>query len=87
MSKIIIQNNTDRSDANALIYVGQVIKSGRISDNGKQYCYHTEFKDGIHVSAFLNKRSDRFVIHYNSSGAPDNKNPFYDGDKAKGQSS
>ena len=63
-NKLIIQNDTDMSDLDALAYVKMVIGDGRISESRgrKQYYFHTTFKSGVHVSAFLNKKSDRFVI-------------------------
>lgn len=60
--RIIIENRTPISDVNALRYVSRVIEDGRISDGGKQYCYHTIFGDGIAVSTDRNKMSDRFVV-------------------------
>lgn len=62
MSKIIIQNDTNLSDEEVFRRVAGVIRMGRISNDGKQYCYHSAFKDGIVVITHLNKKSDRFVI-------------------------
>lgn len=64
-SKIIIENRTSLSDAEALRRVEQVVREGRISNNGKSYCYCSRFGDDVFVSAFTNKNSDRFVVHYN----------------------
>lgn len=60
--KIIIENETNKPMNDILNYVALVIQKGRISDNGKQYCYHTQFNNGIQVSAFKNNKSDRFVV-------------------------
>lgn len=67
MNKVIIENRTDKTMVEAVSYVLSVMQAGRISGSGdkKQYCYTTLFKGGIYVSAFLNKNSDRFVIHRN----------------------
>lgn len=62
MSKIIIQNDTTLSDLEVIQYVSGVIRMGRISNHGKQYCYHSAFEDGISVTSYLNKKSDRFVL-------------------------
>ncbi len=64
-NKIIIQNNTGVEDDVAVALVAAVIKEGRISNKGKQYCYATTFKSGVVVWTDLNKRSDRFVIDFN----------------------
>lgn len=62
MQKIIIENRTAEDMLTAIGLVKQVIAMGRISNDGQQYCYHTEFDSGLHVSAYLNKQSDRFVV-------------------------
>ena len=63
MDKIIIENQTDLPMIRAISYVAAVIREGRISNDGKQYCYATRFKGNIIVSTDLNKRSDRFVVY------------------------
>ena len=61
MSKIIIHNNSSTSDHVALLCVLQVINDGRISNEGKQYCYATIFKNPrVAVATRLNKSSDVF---------------------------
>ena len=62
MDKIIIENRTDKHMNEVLGYVAAVIQGGRISNNGKQYCYATRFKENIMVYTDLNKKSDRFII-------------------------
>ncbi len=65
MNKLIINNRTDLTDIDAVNLVKQVIESGRISNNGMQYCYITIIKLGgkeYVVCADLNKKSDRFLI-------------------------
>jgi hypothetical protein len=65
MNKIIIDNRTELTDLETLCLVDIVIKQGRISNNGKQYCYVTVIKvEGIKyaIYTYLNKKSDRFVI-------------------------
>lgn len=39
MSRIIINNKTSASDLDALWLVLSVVKKGRISGDGKHYCY------------------------------------------------
>jgi hypothetical protein len=62
MSRIIIDNQSSRPDTHALRLVAAVVEGGKISNNGKQHCYHTAFSSGVSVSSFLNKTSERFVV-------------------------
>lgn len=62
IEKLIIENRTDLSMYDVLSYIAKVISEGRISDDGKQYCYHTSFLGGIGISSFRNKKSDRLVV-------------------------
>lgn len=62
MNKLIIENQADISMYKALEYARVVIKQGRVSNFGKQYCYHTVFKDGTVITSFLNEKSDRLLI-------------------------
>jgi hypothetical protein len=65
MNKLIIDNRTKLTDFEAITLVGKVINQGRISNNGKQYCYGTgitiEGKEYMIITD-LNKKSDRFII-------------------------
>lgn len=60
-SNIIIHKDNNINDYEALTHVQAVIRGGRISDNGKCYCYVTEFKDGVIVYADK-KKSDIFTV-------------------------
>lgn len=65
MNKLIIDNRTDLDDLGAIVLVGKVIKQGRISNDGKQYCYGTAITiedEEYMILTDLNKKSDRFVI-------------------------
>lgn len=65
MNKFIIENRTELSDLEMLNLVLVVVKGGKVSNNGKQYCYGTRITyDGNEymVSSILNKKSERFVI-------------------------
>lgn len=62
MSKIIIHNQSKVSDIEALQAVQLVMKAGRISNDGKQYCYYATTKDNLGISSFLNKKSDCFMV-------------------------
>jgi len=62
VSKIIIQNDSTRSDIQALQYVISVIRGGRVSDHGKSYCFASTFVDGVVVYALRNYKSDKFVV-------------------------
>ena len=66
MSKIIIHNDTDMSDIEAMWYILEVLREGRVSNFGKQDCYATRWSDGTVVLAGLNKNSDRFVVYKES---------------------
>jgi len=64
--KVIIDNRSDLTMSHALDLVKKVISMGRISNNGKQYCYLTavpHYDGNIHIVTDLNKCSDRFVIY------------------------
>ena len=41
MNKLIIDNRTELTDLEAVTLVSRVIAQGRISNDGKQYCYGT----------------------------------------------
>ena len=62
MDKIIIENQTELTMAEVIRYVTHVVEGGRISGNNDHYCWVTTWTSGIVVSAFKNKKSDRFVI-------------------------
>lgn len=62
MSKIIIDNRSNTSDMVALEMVKRVVASGRISGEGKSYCFATVFSCGVDVLARRNKASDTFVV-------------------------
>lgn len=59
-SNIIIHKDDCISDYNALAYIQEVIRSGRISNNGS-YCSVMTFKDGVIVYADK-KKSDIFTV-------------------------
>ena len=61
-ARLIVDNCAPIPMRDALEYVAVVVGKGRISNEGKQYCYVTSFKDGIVAHASLNKASDRIVI-------------------------
>lgn len=65
MNKLIIDNRTGLTDLEALTLVSRVVNQGRISNDGKQYCYGTGITlDGNQYLIWtdLNKKSDRFVV-------------------------
>lgn len=66
MSKIIIKNQTEIDDISVLTLVQRVIKIGRISNNGKQFCYLSSFEienKEYHIVTDLNKCSDGFTFY------------------------
>ena len=63
--KVIIENRSDLDMQKCLEMVGRIISDGRISNNGKQYCYASSFSvggDEYMIVTDVNKKSDRFVI-------------------------
>jgi type VI protein secretion system component Hcp len=62
MGKLIIENRSKVSDIEALQAVQMVMESGRISNQGKQYCYFSTTLNNLGIASFLNKKSDRFVV-------------------------
>jgi hypothetical protein len=64
--KLIINNNSKIiSDVMALNMVGDIVADGRISNDGKNYCYGTLVQYGdrkIAISSTKNKNSDRFDV-------------------------
>jgi len=66
VGKIIIKNLTDVPDSKVLGIVISVIDLGKISNNGKQYCYLcTQHLDGeeYHIVTDLRKCSDVFTFY------------------------
>lgn len=51
MRKITIEIDDDIEDLGALWATLNVVRYGRVSDNGRQYCFVTTFKDGVEVFA------------------------------------
>ena len=69
MGNIIIRiQDPAISDYDALLHVQTVIRDGRISDNGKCYCYVTRFQDGIVVFADKKKADIFNVLRYRGTG-------------------
>lgn len=61
--KIHIDIRNDIDPVTALYKVVRVIQQGRMSNNGKSYCYATGFNDDIIVSVRENRKSDYFVVY------------------------
>ena len=75
MSKLIIHNSTDLDDAEALEFIQEVVKEGKVSETfrGKQYCFATRlYRIGMKKSVMVisNKIKDKdtytFYINYES---------------------
>ena len=62
MNKVIIENRSERPLEVAVMHVLAVIQQGKISNEGKNYCYATRFPDGIIVWANNNIKSYRFIV-------------------------
>jgi hypothetical protein len=61
--KIHIDVRNDINPALALSKVRHVIEQGKISNDGKNYCWITEWSDDIVVSVRENRKSDCFVVY------------------------
>jgi hypothetical protein len=61
--KIHIEIRNDINPALALTKVKQVIEQGKISNDGKNYCWITEWSDDIVVYTRDNRKSDCFVVY------------------------
>jgi len=59
---IIIRNASDMLMTECMLYITSVIQQGRISDDGKSYCFATRFSDNVIVVATRRKCSDVFAI-------------------------
>lgn len=69
-SKLILENQTDLPMVDFLRLAQEVVSMGRISNNGKQYCYVTAFKiDGqeYHIVSDLNEKSDKLTFYKSPS--------------------
>lgn len=64
MSKIIIKNETELSDAEALWLVLSVVKGGRVSKTvrGEQYCFVSTTKKYVILADRTKSGSDVFTI-------------------------
>jgi hypothetical protein len=66
MKKLILVNETDLPMTDFLVLALEVVKSGRLSNNGKQYCYLTSFDvngSEYHVVSDLNEKSDKLTLY------------------------
>lgn len=62
MPKLIIDNRANLPATTVLDRVSQVVAQGRISGDGKHYCYATTWCDGVAVYAKRNLASDTFTV-------------------------
>ena len=71
LNRVIVENRTlgVLDDAKAISRVLSVIEKGRISDEGKCYCFATAWEDGIVVYANRNKKSDKFTVTFEKQTA------------------
>ena len=61
--RIHIDIRNDIDPALAVQRVNQVIEDGRISNNGKNYCWITTWSDDICVAVREYRKSDCFVVY------------------------
>ena len=67
MSRLILNNHTRVDDVQALTWVQEIVRDGRVSDGGKAYCYLTRIcwaDRYYHVEARCNGESDSFFVRY-----------------------
>ena len=62
MERLIIDNRSSRPLIDVLSNIEHVLRMGRISNYGKQYCYVTTFANNVQIISDLNKKSDRLII-------------------------
>lgn len=58
----ITVDGDDMSDDLALLLVSEVVRGGRVSDNGRQYCYVTTFKGGTVIAGRTKTGNDSFKV-------------------------
>ena len=66
MEKLILKNDSTLDWPTFLALASKVIEKGRISNEGKQYCYLISFEiegEEFHVVSDLNKESDKLTIY------------------------
>lgn len=62
-NRVIINNRSDCDEITCVELVKHVISQGRISNEGKQYCYATTFNNPkVIVWTSVNKTTDTFTI-------------------------
>ena len=59
--KLIIRNHMDLPINKALEFIGEIVKMGKISENGKSYCYGVRIGE-VFISAKRNKKSHTFTV-------------------------
>jgi len=63
MKKLIISHDDDIDPLDALDYVAYLVRKGRVSGNGKQYCYMTVAGEIVVVSGVTKAGSDTIRIY------------------------
>lgn len=62
MKQITIKYEDVFTEEEALGYVRDVIRLGKISEEGKSYCYDTHFRDGTEVFLSLSAKKSVFNV-------------------------
>lgn len=62
MKQITIKYEDVFTEEEALGYVRDVIRLGKISEEGKSYCYDTHFRDGTEVFLSLNTKNPVYNV-------------------------
>lgn len=62
MKQITIKYEDVFTEEEALGYVRDVIRLGKISEEGKSYCYDTHFRDGTEVFLSLSTKNPVFNV-------------------------
>lgn len=62
MKQITIKYEDAFTEEEVLGYVRDVVRLGKISENGKSYCDYTSFRDGTEVFLSLNTKNPVFNV-------------------------
>ena len=73
IKKIIINNHTDLSDLDVLDFISEVVILGKISNEGKSYCYLTSYKSGVVITARHHDKSGNNTFHITKDNSRNEK--------------
>ena len=62
MNRLIIVNRSDLPMTEAMDWIARIMDRGRISNEGKQYCYAVRLPSGHVICSDLTKTGDKFTV-------------------------